>query len=230
MAATLALLCGRVPAGLSDSSYVSHEPSTVPPDRQAQEERDVRIINTGEASGRAIGMKDAPRMGPRSTLATPTPFSLHENDATQVMSELPAGIREATNLEVEIPIDVQAGENAEPGRIPAETVQAERRPLTHARTNEAPTSRSDKAPKPTAAQIGAASNRRYDANDSDDDAVQLFNAADLAASIAKEVKVHKRRQARKEMLAAIDRFKLPIVVGALVLLAAIATVLVLGSK
>jgi serine/threonine-protein kinase len=233
MAATLALLCGRIPAGLSDSSYVSTELSTVPPDRRASDDRDVRIINAGEPTGRSVGKADAPRMGPAS-VPTPSLHSTgsHENDATQVMSQRPAEIFESSNIEIEIPIDIPSVENV----IPMEAQRADTR-LTPAQEktdkkafSQAVSTRPTPSQKPSKAPSEGLPNRLLAPTNSDDDAVQLFSAADVAASIAREVEIGKRQQARQKRRALFVQLKWPIIGGSLLLLAIVAAIFVFTSR
>lgn len=221
MAATLALLCGRIPAGLSDSSYISPELSSVPPDLRASDDRDVKIINAGTAKGRSIGQYDAPQMGPASTVPAPSLSSTHENDATQVMSQLPQEIADSYNIEIEIEVQ---DDRAAPRAVVAEEKTRKR---VASQAAPSPIVRRSTPAKP---RSEAPINRLFNASDSDDDAVQLFSAADVAASIAHEVKLHKQRQNRKRKFEALAQMKWPIIGGSLLLVAIIAAVLVLGSR
>ncbi len=218
MAATLAVICGSVPPGLSDSSYVG-VPTAVPPDREAMRQAaSVRLVEPREASGAADDEE------------TPD-----ENDPTQVMVELPEEIRNAAGIVRLIdddatpseprtvlerppvervaprPVAVQA-----PPRAPAQKLPAPIPAPPAARTPAEPVSKPPAAvhqAKPPAAPARALHSpppvHEPEVTDDDDDAVELFDAKELAANIAREQRLQQERAARERRLAFVKRWALP---------------------
>ena len=194
MAATLAILCGSIPATLSDSSYVA-----LFPPRESS-------VDLAE--------------GPRSNRNGPMSSTIGENEPTQVMTELPAGLR----LEVEKrirpghPVALARAKFVEEPPAPIdrdEPPKAERSPIPAPPIlNERPHSSS---PPP---EVG----------DEDDDPVEMFSAAHVAADFAKfqrEKELDEVRQRRREWLA---KAKWPTIGALLVLIAVITAAVTILSR
>ncbi len=175
MAATLAILCGSIPAALSDSSYVA----LFPP--------------------RAVPREPARSSGILSS-------TIGENEPTQVMTELPEGVREAVDQHIQA-----LAQHADPDSPP----KPRSKPHSHARR----TGPSATTPRPKPAP------RTVDDED-DDDHVEMFNAADVAAGMAKLQHDQKTKAARARRRALLTQARWPIVAGVVLLVGILVALLV----
>lgn len=219
MAATLAVICGSVPAGLSDSSYVG-VPATVPPDRDAlRRSNPIRLVEPDGHAGGGGGEDDG---------------EPGENDPTQVMVELPEEIRHAAGMVRLVDDDATPSEPREeqakgsaarfapravagqasrsPAQQPPRAASPQRSPAPIPST--APTTPSTRPPRP------------YKEEDEDDDQVELFNAKDLAANIAREQKLQDGRKARERRVAFVKKWALPAAILVVFSIAAVLAVLI----
>jgi serine/threonine protein kinase len=169
MAATLAILCGSIPAALSDSSYVA----LFPP----------RAVPFERGPARSSGVLSS---------------TIGENEPTQVMTELPEGVRQAVDQHIQA-LAKPAGSDS-----PPPSPKPRKRPHSHAR--HAGPSATTQRPKPAPRAPGTV-------DDEDDDPVEMFNAADVAAGMAKLQHDQKTEAARARRRALLDRARWPILAG-----------------
>ncbi|MFW5739667.1 MAG: serine/threonine-protein kinase [Myxococcota bacterium] len=204
MAATLAILCGTIPATLSDSSYVALFP-----------QRESAVDLSGEPK--------TGRDGPMSS-------TIGENEPTQVMTELPEGLR----IEVEKRLrPAHPARNAAPaaGRMGESPIEEEP-PAPVDRDDEppAPAVRSPLPAPPILRQRPTSSSPPREMEDDEDDPVEMFNAADVAANMAqlkRDQELAEVRKRRREMLL---KAKWPIVGAALVLVAIVTAVIAMWTR
>lgn len=214
MAATLAVICGSVPAALSDSSYVGI-PEAVPPDRDAlRRSASVRLVE------------------PSATSDNDQDETPDENDPTQVMVDLPEEIRQAAGVvrlldddatpsEPRAVVPLAAPARAAPPPVPAQAQRPRRdvlKPVARrapqdAPARQAPAARSAPSPLPSQPAKPIASEppreRPQYGSDDDDDAVELFDAKELAANIAREQKLQAERKAHEHRMDLLRRWALP---------------------
>jgi len=236
MAATLAVVCGTVPAALSDSSYVGI-PVAVPPDRDAlSRSASVRLVE------------------PRPTGDTSADDEPGENDPTQVMVELPEEIRQAAGIVRLVdddptpseprnvaapPIERHGGHRASAGAATPQAASPDAEPHAMALIGTSrqplgarrhpPASSRPRAVAPPTASLPASPLPRdpEPAPDDEDDAVELFDAKELAASIAREQKRLEALKARERRKAFLKRWALPAAVLVVFCVAAVVAVVLL---
>jgi len=167
MAATLAILCGSIPAALSDSSYVA----LFPP----------RAVPFEPEPARSSGILSS---------------TIGENEPTQVMTELPEGVRQAVDQHIQA-LAHQAGPDSPP------SPKLRKKPHSHAR-HVGPSATTPR-PKPAPRAPGTV--------DDEDDPVEMFNAADVAAGMAKLRHDQKTEAARARRRALLTQARWPIVAG-----------------
>lgn len=201
MAATLAILCGTLPATLSDSSYVALFP-----------QRESSVDLSGEPPTR--------RNGPMSA-------TIGENEPTQVMTELPEGLR----IEVEKRL-----RPAHPARVaeapgPQEPIEAEPpAPIDRQEEPRPPALRSPLPEPPVLKARPTSSAPPEVVEDEDDDPVEMFNAADVAANMAKLRHDQEIAEARKHRREALRKAKWPIVAAALLIVVIVTAVLAMWTR
>lgn len=191
MAATLAILCGSLPSALSDSSYVALFPQ-----------------------------RDSAPDSLRSSRNGPMSSTLGENEPTQVMTELPEGVR--VELEDQIrPLLPHAVEKPAEAAEPANAKPANAEPAKPAK-QEAGRIRSPIPDPPILRERPVSTTPPRDIDDDDDDdSVEMFDAAAVAAGMAqirRQQKAEKARARRREFFA-----KSKWTIAAILLLAVAAT-------
>ena len=187
MAATLAILCGSIPATLSDSSYVALFQKGLP-----AEESEASIDHArakGYASGRQGHRGRAQEHTPAPvTVREPAPSSA-ENEPTQVMTDLPAGM---IDDDPQIPISI-APEERTP--VPPNALTLPPRVMIG---SEVPpklrTSSALRSPEPSGEE---------------EDPVEMFDAADVAKNMAEVRRELRRAETKKHRQELVRSYSLP---------------------
>jgi serine/threonine-protein kinase len=190
MAATLAILCGSIPATLSDSSYVALFQKGVP-----AEESEASLDRARRAP------EDTPAV---LTVRDPTP-SAAENEPTQVMTDLPAGMIEEDGIPI--------------------SIGPEEFPIVPTRMRTLPPRVMIDSSIPTKLRTSSSAPPIANPEDEEEDPVEMFDAADVAKNMAAVRQELRRAEAKKQRHELARRYGLPVMAIAIAIVIAAAYLL-----